>query len=57
MTNGDRIRAMTDGELGELINRMYSCSFCIYSEKAGPCLQKDCATGVSQWVKQEADDD
>lgn len=52
MTNGDRIRAMTDEELAKwLCSTHGSCaSWCPVS---GDCDGEDCDRGLLDWLKQE----
>lgn len=55
MTNADRIRAMTDEELAELM--MFSCECFCTAEKSG-CMENDrtCKQAWLEWFKQEVDD-
>ena len=57
MTNGDRIRQMTDDE--ELLNEIgTSCYRCVYNN--GECDNgqgEGCIAGNLEWLKREADDD
>ena len=48
MTNGDRIRAMTNEEL---VGILY-CNQCIYRGMP-ECEQTDCEYGILAWLKQE----
>lgn len=54
MTNGDRIRAMTDEELAEHI--LFMCKDCEY---CGTCLHNEvtCQDGIRKWLRKEADED
>ena len=60
MTNGDRIRQMTDEELTELIYESDACDLCVF-ESPYPCDVdshfKKCKDGISRWLKQEAEDE
>lgn len=51
MTNGDRIRQMTDEELADILSD--KCSVCNY--QYGRCDSQFCicAEGVLAWLKQE----
>ena len=54
ITNADRIRAMTDEELAEWLDRLIThCN-------DGPCfncfMQKACLTSMLDWLKHEATD-
>ena len=57
MTNGDRIRQMTDDE--ELLNEIgTSCYRCVYSN--GECDSgqgEGCIAGNLEWLQKEADED
>ena len=57
MTNGDRIRQMTDEELTELIYESDACDLCVFDS---PCDVdsnfKKCKDGISTWLKQEEED-
>lgn len=52
MTNGDKIRQMTDEELVKAIG--LACRRCAYF-KNGKCTEpdKDCTDGNLEWLKQE----
>lgn len=51
-TNADRIRAMTDEELAQLL-RDYECNRCDW---CGLCDEEDkCEKEIMDWLKQEAD--
>lgn len=49
LTNADRIRAMTDEELAEIIE-------CQDSRQWDECYQGDCKECLLDWLKQEVDD-
>lgn len=55
ITNGERIRQMTDEELVELIFTGYGCNMCVY-ENLNPC-STCCKEGLTKWLKQEANDE
>lgn len=59
MTNGDRIRKMTDEELSEFFAVYIECRNCpLYDEKGlGAGCKGDCKAGATEWLKQEAKDD
>lgn len=51
-TNADRVRAMTDEELAQLL-RDYECNRCDW---CGLCDEEDkCEKEILDWLKQEAD--
>ena len=55
MTNGDKIRQMTDEEIAEVLSGQCSC--CEYQyDNCGTdfCL---CEQGVLEWLKQEVSED
>lgn len=50
MTNGDRIRSMTDDE--ELLSEIgIECYRCIYNNKN--CCEGDCINGNLKWIQSE----
>lgn len=58
MTNADKIRGMTDGELADLLIRYEegACHFCQYHKGPGVCIppiNEGCKTGLLEWLKQE----
>lgn len=58
MTNGDKIRAMTDDE--ELLSAIgMSCYRCVYNN-SGKCsceCNNGCYAGNLEWLRKEADED
>lgn len=59
MTNGDKIRAMSDEELSEFINNVSTCDCCVHD---GDCKNWDdwdnpqiCMDGVKKWLQQPAE--
>lgn len=57
MTNGDRIRQMTDEQLANFLIEadMNICDFCASQHAKSPlvCEQQDCTKGILEWLKQE----
>ena len=51
MTNADRIRAMTDEELADIIDSDWCSILCI--DGVSFC-NADCHTKILEWLKQEA---
>lgn len=51
-TNADKIRAMDDAELAELISEHYKCYTCPCYAK---CTKKGCIESVVDWLKQESE--
>ena len=59
MTNADRIRAMTDEELAELIENTIDCGICKDMANCDVCPvstdnERDCHKYWLDWLKQEA---
>lgn len=50
MTNGDRIRAMTDGELAEELNKMVYCGGCPINK--GCVCDMLCEDALLLWLKE-----
>lgn len=67
MTNGDRIRAMSDEELAELLISADFCEGCEYCDKVGICryfeahpdgvLADGCRQATRKWLQQPAEED
>ena len=53
MTNGDKIRAMTDEELATVLR----CNSCLYQNMKSECESSDCEYGIIAWLKQEVSED
>lgn len=54
MTNGDRIRAMSDEELAEFLETDTCCKFCILGDYDEKCnWYEKCDERIFQWLKQE----
>ena len=51
MTNGDRIRKMSNEELVEFIRCGNVCDSCIYKEEA--ICDKDCEEGIKAYLESE----
>lgn len=57
MTNGDKIRAMTDEELAEFLDDVAGCGVCVLNGR-GNCRHKcDCIQYIKKWIKQEVSED
>lgn len=51
--NADRIRAMSDEELAEFLDKYcYSCELCQYSNE--PCVENKCKHGHMKWLQKES---
>lgn len=56
MTNGDRIRAMTDKELAEFIAQRRTCDTCC--NNLTRCITTaNCKGGVLAWLRKETEKD
>lgn len=53
MTNGDRVRNMTDEELADVLQGQCAC--CAYQLTG--CTEKECKDGALSWLKQEGSED
>lgn len=53
MTNGDRIRHMSDEELADVMQGQCAC--CAYQLTG--CTEKECKDGAYEWLKQEVSED
>lgn len=55
MTNGERIRQMTDEELAEIISFYIECRDCPCKDEngIGAGCKGDCQSGAFAWLKQE----
>ena len=55
MTNGDRIRQMTDEELIKMLEHRHSyCELCSYQRLFS---QPDCEDCFAEWLQQDAEDE
>lgn len=55
MTNGDRIRSMTDEELAEFLNKIAvraCCDYCQLAYTDGACTETLCDDARENWLKQ-----
>ncbi len=59
MTNGERIRNMTDEELAEWLDNeaSFTCNICIRENEKSSCADYMCVEGVAKWLKQEVQKD
>lgn len=58
MTNGDHIRAMSDDELAEFLNRVKQpCDNCQLAVVEGACTETLCDDAMEKWLKQPVEDD
>ena len=55
LTNGDRIRQMTDEELADKLTD--KCAFCAYHNAECETTFCMCGEGVLEWLKQEVSED
>lgn len=64
MTNEERIKAMSIGELAKFINEMQICSCCINQKRIKDSIsckckqfsQENCENGIVEWLKQEVEE-
>lgn len=57
-TNADRIRAMSDEELAEFINRAKEpCDYCQLASVMGACTESLCDDAMLKWLKQPAEEE
>ena len=54
MTNGDRIRKMTDEQLACYIRQ---CACCEYEHDGEKCVFDNCTAGIVKWLQKEAQQD
>lgn len=52
MTNGDRIRQMSNEELAEILNG--NCTYCSFNED-GDCGFKGCKNGIKAYLESEVE--
>ena len=52
-TNADRIRAMSDEELAELVAKYVYCGLCPLEHR---CIPGECNKVVMEWLKQPAEE-
>lgn len=57
MTNGDKIRAMTDEELEKWLDGIAGCFVCTYMGCKEFCSSSICVKNKLKWLKQECKDD
>ena len=55
MTNGDRIRSMTDEELAEIISSLGNCDTCYLYLNRGCNINTSCKDAVLEWLRKETE--
>ena len=57
MTNGDKIRAMSDEELSVLLVEQSENGLCALSvfEKSASCRSHECENCIENWLKEESE--
>lgn len=55
MTNGDKIRSMSDVELAKFIRNNDDCECCAFVFASGDCNSNFCAVGIKKWLESEVD--
>jgi hypothetical protein len=53
MTNGDKIRAMSDEELAKKLR----CDSCLYQDMKSECESSECVHGILAWLRKEVSED
>ena len=56
MTNADRIRAMSDGELEKILVEP-KCKHCSNENRTRNCYTMWCSQGIAEWLKKEVEDE
>ena len=59
MTNGDKIRSMSDKELARILDDskvFFTCNDCKYGSSRGSICDKDCVKVMEEWLGQEAEE-
>lgn len=52
MTNADRIRAMSDEELADFLNRVKEpCDYCELARVMGACADSLCDSAMERWLQ------
>lgn len=56
MTNGDKIRNMTDEELAKWIESpgFFECEMCVHLLGSAECTVENCIKAALKWLKQES---
>lgn len=59
MTNGDKIRSMTDEELAKWIEstEFFECNMCVHLIGSSECKEENCIKAAFDWLKQEAEEE
>lgn len=55
ITNGDRVRMMTDEELAEIISSLGNCDTCYLYLNRGCNISTSCKDAVLEWLRKDAD--
>ncbi len=53
MTNGDKIRSMSNAELEEFIHYKTNCKCCNFNYRDDNCFKKSCKQGITEWLESE----
>lgn len=53
MTNADKIRSMSDGELAEFIRHNNGCECCALDFASYECNTSSCKEGIWEWLESE----
>ena len=55
MTNADKIRNLTNGELADLISDCDCTEYCVYGNMTD-CYKMSCKYGVLEWLGKEVEE-
>ena len=55
MTNGDKIRQMSNEELANTLSEKMACNICIFTEKTY-CRTCDCKEGIKAYLDMEVEE-
>lgn len=57
MTNGDKIRAMSNEELADSIlnTNICYCDYCIYDCNGRECMENTCKKGIKAYLESEVE--
>lgn len=56
MTNGDKIRGMSNEELAEFIRDKVSICFCCVYDGKGECVTRECKEGIKSYLDMEVEE-
>lgn len=56
MTNGDKIRSMSNGELAKFIRNNDDCECCAFGFASDDCNSNICTVGIKKWLESEVNE-